>query len=276
VKTRHIILTQELRDTASRKVLRLLKNSLMKKKNLLSVQSCAPPTKLIKAMKHFFVQAPRSEWIKILAGLTQSLMFPRALVYCDDDSREQLDAYLSEMVQRKLRVSANLPATADPTSPMGGPSAAAMQGSMETRRQAPQDFTSNKTQFLLTTSEPAVCQLVLPKVSCVFHLGVPSDLPSVYGVRLLPLDERVSRDSVSVLFVDQEDKHSGKKTVSCVEKLFDIKFMDMPFEFIPSTPATSLPRPRRSSKVQQSEKSGRRLSSAGQSMISVAIPKGAV
>lgn len=250
VKTRHIILTQEIKDTASRKVLRLLKNSLMKKKNLLGVQSCAPPTKLIKTMKHFFVQGAKSEWIKILAGLTQSLMFPRALVYCDCDSREQLDHYLSEMVQRKLRVSANLPATADPSSPKGGPSKAAMQGTMESMRQAVQDFESNKTQFLLTTSEPAVCQLVLPKVSCVFHLGVPSDLPSVYGVRLLPLDDKQSRDSVSVLFIDPEEKNSGKKMVNCVEKLFDIKFMDMPFEFIPNTPAASLPRPPRTSRGQ--------------------------
>jgi superfamily II DNA/RNA helicase len=262
IKTRHVIVTQELTDTASRKVLRLLKNSLMKKKNLLSVQtSAAPPTKLIKAMKHFFVQAPRNEWIKILAGLTQSLMFPRALVYCDDDNREQLDAYLSEMVERRLKVSANLPATADPSSPRGGPTAAAMSGTMESRRQAVQDFTSNKTQFLLTTSEPAVCQLVLPKVSCVFHIGVPSDLPSVYGVRLLPLDERLSRDSVSVLFVDSEEKGSRTKTVACLEKLFDIKFMDMPFEFIPSTPAASLrPQARRSSKQNLPPVAGRRSS----------------
>merc|ERR1712039_93245 len=83
-------------------------------------------------------------------------------------------------------------------------------GAAEARRRAVQDFTSNKSQFLLTRSEPAVCQIMLPKVSCVFHFGMPSHMPSLYGVRLLPLDAKLVKDSASILLLDDQQKKGTK------------------------------------------------------------------
>merc|ERR1719327_1999492 len=103
------------------------------KKNLLSVESCTPPMKLIKAMKHYYAEATSTEWVRVFAGLVQALTFPRALIYCDDDRIHQ---YFREMQSMGIAVSANLPgATAD------------------ARRSALSEFSSNKTQFFLTHSE---------------------------------------------------------------------------------------------------------------------------
>jgi hypothetical protein len=236
-KLRHIILTQPLKDEASKKVLRLLRNSLMQKKNLVNNAVAAPPTKLIKSMKHYYVAAPKSEWVRILSGLVQTLMFPRAIVYCDEsDSRSK--GFLREMQERNLSVSANMPGASDASDPSSPKTP--KKSASECRRQAIQDFVGNKSQFFFTNSEPAVCQLVLPKVSCVFHMDVPVENPSTYGMRLLPLDEKTAKDSVSVLFIEPQDT----KTVSGIEKLFDVRFMEMPFDFLPESSSGAPPTPR--------------------------------
>jgi len=225
VKIPYLIISEESTDKATKKMMRMLKSSMSIKKNLLSVESCTPPMKLIKAMKHYYAEATSTEWVRIFAGLVQALTFPRALIYCDDENIHQ---YLREMQSMGIAVSANLPgATA------------------EARRCALGDFSANKTQFLLTHSEPAVCQIMLPKVSCVFHFGILSQLPSVYGVRLSPLDEKLRKESASILLV-APDAGKGSKdakagdlhpAVAKLQKVFSISFMDMPLEMLPSRPA---------------------------------------
>lgn len=232
---RYVIMSQQVIDKASRKVLRLLKNSLMKKKNLLSPEGCTLPTRVMRKLKHYYVEAPRGEWVGILAGLVHSLMFPRAIVFADGKT-ERLEGFLKDMHRQKLAVSENVAA------PVAGPSICSqMQSTMQSRRAAVQEFAAGKTQLLFVTSDPALCQIVLPKVSCVFHFDVPSDMLSVYGVRLLPLDARQPLDAVSVLFAE-----NASSKIHELEKLFSIQFMDMPFEFIPSSPPNSpvLPKPR--------------------------------
>lgn len=227
VKIPYLIIAEESTDKASKKMMRMLKSSMSIKKNLLGVESCTAPMKLIKAMKHYYAEAPSADWVRIFAGLVQALTFPRALIYCDDD---RIHSYLKEMQTMGIAVSANLPgATA------------------ESRRCALGDFSANKTQFLLTHSEPAVCQIMLPKVSCVFHFGILSQLPSVYGVRLSPLDEKLKKESASILLVDPDARDakasSSSKdakaadlhpTVSKLQKVFSISFMDMPLEMLPN------------------------------------------
>eukprot|EP00929_Paragymnodinium_shiwhaense_P088831 TRINITY_DN49138_c0_g1_i1.p1 TRINITY_DN49138_c0_g1~~TRINITY_DN49138_c0_g1_i1.p1 ORF type:complete len:783 (-),score=181.41 TRINITY_DN49138_c0_g1_i1:99-2357(-) len=235
-KLRFILLMEKLVDAGSKKVLRLLKNSLMKKKNLMSAESCAPPTKLVKTMKHYYAEASRTDWVKAFNGLVNSLMFPRALVFCDEG--DLLSLY-KEMLQMGVSVVANMPGTG-----VNGEAIDAAEG----RRKAVQDFTGNRAQFLLSRSEPAVCQAVLPKVSCVFHFGVPKDSASIYGVRLLPLAGAVAKDSASILFLEPagtkdpsdelrrsalEGKPLPPAAVNAISKLFEIKFMDMPSDFLP-------------------------------------------
>jgi hypothetical protein len=223
-KLRYVIVSQPLVDNHSRKALRLLKTSLMKKKNMLGIESIPPPTRIIKAMKHYYAEAPHSEWVRVFTGLVQSLMFPRALIFCDD---ENIKTYARELQDMGVALSVNLSDDA--------------AGASEARRKAIQDFTSNRTQFLITRSEPAVCQIVLPKVSSVFHFGLPQHHPSVYGVRLLPLDAANIKDSPSILFVDAPRGGAGGRPqqVKSVAKLFDIDFNDMPFEFLPAQSAPS-------------------------------------
>jgi hypothetical protein len=223
IKLRHIIVSEQTNDTASRKMMKLLKASLMTKTNLLMESSGTVPPKLLKGMKHYYAAAPRSEWVRIFTGLVQSLMFPRALIYCDT---EDITRHLSGMIDLGVAVSANLPGA-----------------SSAERQKALQDFTSNKTQFLLTHSEPSVCQVVLPKVSCVFHFGLIQTLPSAYGVRLLPLGEKHAKESASILLVDEQRGTSKPKAdllppdVAKTQKLYNISFMDMPWEFLPPAPS---------------------------------------
>lgn len=221
-KIRYVVLAQLLTDAASKKVLRLLKNSLMKKKNLLGFDNMPPPTRIIKVMKHYYALSPKSDWVSVFAGLVDSLMLPRALIFCDD---ENIDKYAREMKEMGIAVSVNLPE----------PGAVAS----DARRRAVQDFTTNKTQFLLTRAEPAICQIVLPKVSTVFHFGLPLSMPSVYGVRLLPLESDLLKDSPSILFVDapRGTSAAAPALVRSVGKLFDVEFLEMPFEFLPSNAA---------------------------------------
>merc|ERR1719235_408436 len=115
----------------------------------------------------------------------------------------------------------NLTVSANVVVPSGGPTVSShVQSTIDSRRQAVQEFQGGRTQLLFATSEPAVCQIVLPKVSCVFHFDVPSDMLSVYGVRLLPLDSRQPMDAVSVLFAE-----NASSKVKELEKMFSIEFM---------------------------------------------------
>lgn len=210
---------QNERDLATRKMLRTLKSSLMKKKNLFSVKNSSTalltknPPKIKSNIKHYFIEAPKAEWIKILSNLTNALLFPRAIIFCDDKKR-------TKMYEEMLITESN------------GNVATLNGSSFTSESQEAKNFAASKAQFLYTVSEPAVCQNVLPKVSCIFHLDVPHDLLSVYAVRLLPLDNAGkntnTKDSVSVLFTEKAGKIVGE-----LEKLFGISFMDMPFEFIP-------------------------------------------
>jgi hypothetical protein len=195
----------------------------MKKKNLLGIESIPAPTRIIKAMKHYYAQAPHSEWVRVFAGLVQSLMFSRALIFCDN---ENIDAYAREMQEMGFALSVNYSEDASIAT--------------EVRRKAVQDFSSNKTQFLITRSEPAVCQIELPKVSSVFHFGLPTNHVSVYGTRLLPLDAANVKDAPSILFVDAPRDGDGARPqlVRSVGKLFEIDFLDMPFEFLPAQPVS--------------------------------------
>jgi len=226
-KVQYIILADQSADKASRKMLKLLRSSMMTKKDLLSVEICMVPTKAIKNMKHYYAEAASSGWVSVFAGLVQGLAFPRALIYCDD---ERIHKYFNEMQALGIKVGANLP---------GATSAL--------RQEALQDFSMNKTQFLLTHSEPAVCHIMLPKVSCVFHFGILSEVPSVYGVRLKPIEEKLRKECSSILLVDAQKSSKASEVhpvVSKLQKLFHISFMDMPLELLPSGQSSTCARVR--------------------------------
>lgn len=218
-KIPYFIIAEQAADKASKKIMKMLKHSMMIQKNLLSVESCTLPTRLIKSMKHYYAEAKGTDLVRVFHGLVQTLTFPRALVYCDDES---IHRHLRDMNALGIAVTANLPGS-----------------SSDARQRAMQDFTSGRKQFLLTHSEPAVCQVMCPKVSCVFHFGLMSQMPSVYGVRLSPLDEKLRKESASILLVEPQKPSKDKAgdahpMVSKLQKQFGIKFMDMPLDLLPS------------------------------------------
>eukprot|EP00925_Amoebophrya_sp_RCC4383_P021525 GSA25T00025061001.1 len=213
-KLRYVLLSRMMASTetpGSRKVLRLLKSSVMKKKNLFSVMPDLP-TKLRPNVKHYVVEAPREKWLKILKALVTSLMFPKAIIFCDDKKR--VEQYPAQMKALGLSASINLGSRQDSIA------------NMPKRMQAIQDFSGGKNPFLFTVSDPSVCQNVTS--SCVFHMDVPAEMPSIYSLRLLSLDPTPTRDVVSILFVEKADKLTQE-----LAKIFQISFLDMPYEFIP-------------------------------------------
>ncbi|CAD7961232.1 unnamed protein product [Amoebophrya sp. A120] len=239
---------QQALQQQQRKVLRMLKSSVMKKKNLFSVMPDLP-TKLRSNVKHYVVEAKSDSWCKILKGLVNALLFPKAVVFCDD--KKKLDLFPAKMKELGLQTSVNLSYQSmnNLLHHQPGGAAAAMGGnhvvhqggplyqqnlnygqvSMENKRlEAVTDFHQGKTKFLFTVSEPSLCKSTQLTTSCVFHLDLPQEMLSVYAVRLLALDANPNREVVSVLFVEK-----AAKLVPELGKLFNVQFLDMPVEFIP-------------------------------------------
>merc|ERR1712190_405796 len=151
-------------------------------------------------MKHYYIKKAHSDWVSMFNGLVTTMSFPRALIFCDND---RIDRYLEEMLAMGIAVSANLPGS-----------------SSESRQKALQDFTSNRTQFLLTHSEPAVCQILLPKVSCVFHFGIPSQTAAVYVSGSCPLTKRLLR---TVFRLFWSTRTGAQKMVQCLRRCQKLK-----------------------------------------------------
>mmetsp|Transcript_31410 Transcript_31410/g.97843 ORF Transcript_31410/g.97843 Transcript_31410/m.97843 type:complete len:90 (-) Transcript_31410:30-299(-) len=87
-------------------------------------------------------------------------------------------------------------------------------------------------------SDLVVLKVDLPQVRCVLHFEVPRRELSIYGLRLLCLEQaeqkKVGRKSgaggrsLSVLFVEEED------VVRELEKTFHIKMQEVPTEMLVS------------------------------------------
>ena len=60
----------------------------------------------------------------------------------------------------------------------------------------------------------------------MFHFDIRDDDLSSYGTRLSAMEAKSTQEGVSVLFVEKKEK------VEHIEKIFNIKFQDIPFEFI--------------------------------------------
>merc|ERR1719399_2785096 len=79
---RYIVLSDFLSSEAKPN-LRVLKSSLMNRKNMFNLS--AQVKRLNKNMKHYFVEAHPSEWLRVLMQLRKMIHMPRAVIYCDDE-----------------------------------------------------------------------------------------------------------------------------------------------------------------------------------------------
>eukprot|EP00746_Dinoflagellata_sp_MGD_P135624 gnl/MRDRNA2_/MRDRNA2_69674_c0_seq1.p1 gnl/MRDRNA2_/MRDRNA2_69674_c0~~gnl/MRDRNA2_/MRDRNA2_69674_c0_seq1.p1 ORF type:complete len:354 (-),score=42.81 gnl/MRDRNA2_/MRDRNA2_69674_c0_seq1:273-1292(-) len=168
-----------------------------------------PATDFIKSIKHYCVPAPKEKWVHLLCRLfDETLLHPHALVYCDESMAGK--AFYDQVNESNLTVRAHqCEEVQDP---------------------------ANTSQFLVTNPKFST-QLSQPILSCIFHMDSSNKSPMSYGARLLPVDEKCSWDSISVLFVEPQDV----KTVSDIETMFDIEFREIPFD----VPEISM-RPKRS------------------------------
>merc|ERR1712039_435422 len=91
--------------------------------------------------------------------------------------------------------------------------------------------------FHLMPSDLVVLKVDLPQVRCVLHFEVPRRELSIYGLRLMCLEQNAQKKagrkttatggrSLSVLFVEEEDM------VRELEKTFHIKMQEVPTEML--------------------------------------------
>lgn len=207
--------------------LRVLKSSLMNRKNMFNLS--AQVGRLKKNMKHYVVEADPSEWLQILMQLRGMIFIPRAVVFSDDPKiteryarvidrmRSQAGSVVQDRYSAKVDWDFDCAVLAN--------AKGAEYGKMM------RDFAENRVSFLLCKTEPNIFQMSLPRVFFIIHFGLDPEKLSHYGCRLCCLDESLKggtahQSGVSVLFLPP---NSGTIAPD-LEKLFSINFTPLPFE----------------------------------------------
>lgn len=220
-KLKYVILSQPLMTEALEKVLRVLKSShkLNQEPEPVtavppSIMEEPPPLQFIKAIKHYCVAGPKTNWLAMLCKLfDETLLHPHALVYCDEEVT-QANGFLEKMQSHQLSVNEyeeELSST---------------QKSSETSKVSKKNFSGKKGHFLVTNPKFS-CELSEPVISCLFHMDSSAfQGPLTYGVRMHAVNETCCWDSISVLFVEPEDQG----LVELIEEKFAIKFKEIPFD----------------------------------------------
>jgi len=206
---RAVILAGESSDLGVRKIVRRLRVAFMRKKTPMGVE----PMNVARRVSHYTMRHRQQDWVKVLINLVESLMLTRVVLFCDGNATPMVD----EMRKAGLSVSCNLEDDG--------------RGRDMVRRDALTEFCSGATQFLVTISDTHILQGVIPKVSCIVHVGVPRQCLTLYATRLLPIDQTYSPTALSVLF---EDGAEVDDTILRVERLFKIQIQDLPPELLPS------------------------------------------
>ena len=124
-----------------RKSLRVLRSSLMRKRNLFNPTNTT--AKLRSQIKHYCV-AQKGDWVSVVKELQKTLGFPRAIIYCDQS--DQINEIARKMKDQGMEVTLN-------------ENVATEKGAE--RQTTFENFLQSTHSFLLTTSEPAVCQYAL-------------------------------------------------------------------------------------------------------------------
>lgn len=213
---RHIIISPSLSHDA-KSMIKCLRNSLLRQQNLFGIRAHRTQARA-KQVNHYYTTAPRSRWPAMLATLHHALSLPSGIIF-DDRSPEARN-----QARSALRAHGVTASVWNALQEQGsGARAAARDGAA----QAPRG-----PAFHLMPSDLVVLKVDLPQVRCVLHFEVPRREMSVYGLRLMCLEQEqkktgrknVSGDSrsLSVLFVEEED------VVRELEKTFHIKMQELP------------------------------------------------
>jgi superfamily II DNA/RNA helicase len=221
-RLRHIMLSHFL-SPESKSMVRCLRMSLLKQNNLFGIQAHRTQARA-KAVNHYYAVASRTRWPAMLAILHNALSLPSGIIFDDEsaDSRAR-----TRVALRSLGITASVwNALAEQRS---GARAAARDG---------QAGTPKGPAFHLMPSDLAVLKVDLPQVRCILHFAVPKRELSVYGLRLMCLEQQDQKKSsrktntgsksLSVLFVEETE------TVRELEKTFHIRMQEVPTDMLPA------------------------------------------
>eukprot|EP00928_Gymnodinium_smaydae_P004219 TRINITY_DN11463_c0_g2_i2.p1 TRINITY_DN11463_c0_g2~~TRINITY_DN11463_c0_g2_i2.p1 ORF type:complete len:1026 (+),score=169.99 TRINITY_DN11463_c0_g2_i2:70-3078(+) len=222
-RLRHILLSHFLSHEA-KSMIRCLRNSLLRQQNLFGIRAHRTQARA-KSARHYYAVAPRARWPSMLAVLHHALALPSGIIFDDASSEARAQAKAS---LRALGVTASV---WNALQEQGSGARAAARDAAAAARRGP--------AFHLMPSDLVVLKVDLPQVRCVLHFEVPRRELSVYGLRLMCLEQQESKKAgsrkqnsiqdgrgLSVLFVEEED------VVRDLEKTFHIKMQEVPTEML--------------------------------------------
>jgi len=219
-RLRHIILSHFLSHEA-KSMIRCLRNSLLRQQNLFGIRAHRTQARA-KSVLHYYIVAPRQRWPSMLAALHHALSLPSGIIFDDESSEARAQASLG---LRSLGVTASVWNALQEQG--SGARAAARDGAAAAPR---------GPAFHLMPSDLVVLKVDLPQVRCVLHFEVPRRELSVYGLRLMCLEQHDQKKSslkggprarsLSVLFVTEEE------VVRELEKTFHIRMQEVPTEML--------------------------------------------
>lgn len=222
-RLRHIILSQTLSHEA-KSMIRCLRNSLLRQQNLFGIRAHRTQARA-RTVNHYYAVAPRAHWPAMLAAIHNTLSLPSGIIFDDASpearakSRSALKGHgVTASVWNALREQGS------------GARAAARDGSLQQSR---------GPAFHLMPSDLVVLKVDLPQVRCVLHFEVPRRELSIYGLRLMCLEQNNQKKpprkglaaggrSLSVLFVEEGE------VVRELENTFGITMQEVPTEMLVS------------------------------------------
>lgn len=222
-RLRHVVLSHFLSNEA-KSMVRCLRNSLLRQQNLFGIRAHRTQARA-KRVDHYYAVAPRSRWPGMLAVLHNSLGLPSGIIFDDasSDARTHTRAAL-----RALGITASV---WNALHEQGA-------GARAAARDCAQGGMPKGPAFHLMPSDLVVLKVDLPQVRCVLHFEVPRRELSIYGLRLMCLEQQDSKKpskkagmagkSLSVLFVEEAE------VVRELEKTFHVRMQEVPTEMLPS------------------------------------------
>eukprot|EP00929_Paragymnodinium_shiwhaense_P112231 TRINITY_DN80496_c0_g1_i1.p1 TRINITY_DN80496_c0_g1~~TRINITY_DN80496_c0_g1_i1.p1 ORF type:complete len:1023 (-),score=180.07 TRINITY_DN80496_c0_g1_i1:243-3311(-) len=222
-RLRHIVLSQTLSREAQ-SMIRCLRSSLVQQQNLFGIRAHRTQARA-RAVNHYYAVAPRTKWPAVLATLHHALSLPSGIIF-DDASKEARAGARSAL--RGLGVQSSVWNAL--TEQGSGVHAAARDGAAAAKGPT----------FHIMPSDLMVLKVDVPQVRCVLHFEVPRRELSIYGLRLMCLEQDnkkgksgsgKKRDaagarSLSVLFVEDDE------VVRELEKTFSIRMQEVPTDML--------------------------------------------
>merc|ERR1719399_2391788 len=173
-RLRHIMLSHFLSHEA-KSMIKCLRNSLLQQQNLFGIRAHRTQARA-KAVNHYYAVAPRTKWPAMLAALHHALSLPSGIIF-DDASAEA-----RAQVRQALRYQGVTASVWNALQEQGSGARAAARDGAATAPRGP--------AFHLMPSDLVVLKVDLPQVRCVLHFEVPRRELSIYGLRLMCLEQQ--------------------------------------------------------------------------------------